>query len=141
MSSYPLRHGPDAHDVQGNVLAAFNKPLATFLLVALPPDVATARAWLSEMEPLVATTKEVEDFYDRRREPGGKALSATWTGLGLTWHGLHALEPPRDLNRDLASQWAFRAGPPGGRGTSATRPRRGCSEAPKRSIRRRSTPS
>jgi Dyp-type peroxidase family len=124
----PLRHGPHARDVQGNVLAAFNKPLATFLFVALSEDVGAARAWVAELAPMVATTEEVEDFYERRKEVASGSEPeeaarvsetpqephhddvAAWIGVGLTWHGLNALAPARELGPDLAEHWAFRVG-------------------------------
>lgn len=113
LASLPLRRGPDAREIQGNVLAAFNKPQMAFLLVSLPEDHDRARAWLWELEPLVASTEEVEDSNESRRGKGPdlEGIAATWTAIGLTWTGLCALAPSLGLERDLAEHWAFRVGP------------------------------
>ena len=106
MDDLPLR---GSEDIQGNVLAAFNKDHQTLLLYRLPEDGVRARAWLAEIEPLVSATREVEDFneeYSRRRRAGESIdeLAATWVGLGLTASGLRRLTADPDrLEADLAS--------------------------------------
>jgi Dyp-type peroxidase family len=95
-------------DIQGNVLAAFNKPHMHFLMLRLPRDADAARAWLDGMAGQVATGDAVAKH--NALVDQGRAKSATWIGLGLTWSGLEKLEAP-DLDRALADDYAFRVGP------------------------------
>jgi Dyp-type peroxidase family len=111
----PLR---SSENIQGNVLSAFNKDHARFVLVSLPTEAKQARAWLAEVEPLVATVREVEDFNEefsrRRREaPTDLAsMAARWVGLGLTVTGLRKLvTDPAGLDAELASLVAARRPP------------------------------
>jgi len=89
----PLR---DSENIQGNVLAAFNKDHMTFLLLNFT-NRQGARNWLEELERRVATTKEVEDFNtdfsNARRASGGEdpPMKAVWVNVGLTIDGLRAL--------------------------------------------------
>ena len=89
----PLR---DSENIQGNVLAAFNKDHMTFLLLDFP-DPEGARDWLKEIHPRVTTTKEVEDFNTEfssaRRARGGEdpPMKAVWVNVGLTIDGLRTL--------------------------------------------------
>jgi Dyp-type peroxidase family len=101
----PLRR---SEHVQGNVLAGFNKPHMRFLLIALPPDAAAARAWLRELAPEVATTDQVFEHNLARKR--GKHEPATWIGLALTRWGLEALGV-RGVDRRLADHHAFLVGP------------------------------
>jgi Dyp-type peroxidase family len=126
-SAPPLR---SSVEIQGNVLAAFNKPLQTFLLLAFA-DADRGRQWLGDMAGLVATTQAVEDFNevysDRRdREDGApEDLHAVWINVTLTFGGLSKLAgretldqiPPRfSALRDGAAARAARIGD---RGSSA----------------------
>ena len=95
-------------DIQGNVLAGFNKPHMRFLLLRLPPDPAAARAWLAELAPLVATTREVADYNDGFAS--GKQEPKTWIALALTRWGLEAVGV-RSVERALADHHAFLFGP------------------------------
>jgi Dyp-type peroxidase family len=119
----PLR---DSENIQGNVLAAFNKDHTTFLLLNFV-NRQGARNWLGELEPRVATTKEVEDFNtdfsNARRASGGEdpPMKAVWVNVGLTIDGLRTLSANfGDLDADLRNlsgerQWqgfaAFRDKP------------------------------
>jgi Dyp-type peroxidase family len=86
-------------DLQGNILAGFNKDYASFLLFALPPDQAQAREWLRDLVDQVATTEEVKQFNDlfrairRRRGRKGRegVVEATWMNLAFTHDGLEKL--------------------------------------------------
>ena len=91
-------------EIQGNILAAFNKDHQMFLFLRLPDDSAAARAWLTEIEPQIATTDEVETFNEQfsaaRRKRGGddpEKLAAVWVAIGLTVSGLRKLwhDPPQ----------------------------------------------
>lgn len=107
MTPLPLRTGGAANDVQGNVLAGFNKPHMHFLIVQLPRAVTAARAWLGEIAPRVACTREVAEhnalFRARRADP------RSWLGLALTRGGLEALGV--DVRQELAEHHAFLVGP------------------------------
>jgi Dyp-type peroxidase family len=89
----PLRA---SENIQGNVLAAFNKDHMTFLLLDFT-DSEGAREWLKEIHRRVTTTKEVEDFNtefsNARRARGGEdpPMKAVWVNVGLTIDGLEAL--------------------------------------------------
>jgi deferrochelatase/peroxidase EfeB len=55
----PLTESPAADEIQGNVLAPFNKPHMHFLMVRLPEQGDRARGWLAEMAGLVASSGKV----------------------------------------------------------------------------------
>lgn len=106
------------NELQGNVLAAFNKDHAAFLLLAFG-DGDRAREWIAEIEPHVSGSASVESFNAhfsaRRRELGADPpdLSAEWLGLAFTFAGLRAVSAsPRRLARELRNQFpAFCEGP------------------------------
>lgn len=85
-----------SREVQGNVLAAFNKDHETFRLVAFA-DAEKGRSWLLSMLGHVSVTADVEQFNEqfslRRRVSGGdpKDLKATWVSVSLTYDGLKLL--------------------------------------------------
>jgi Dyp-type peroxidase family len=126
-SDPPLRNSVE---IQGNVLAAFNKGQQTFLLVAFA-DAGRGRQWLGDMAPLVATTKAVEDFNEGfsacRRQPGCNPdnLRAVWTNVTLTFRGLSRLAKPETIAQipsrfsALRDGAARRAPKVGDRGASA----------------------
>jgi Dyp-type peroxidase family len=126
-SDPPLRNSVE---IQGNVLAAFNKDHQMFLLVAFA-DAARGRQWLGDIEGLVATTKEVEDFNEefsaRRRRDGRdpEDLRAVWTNVTLTFGGLSKLAKPQTIAQipsrfsALSDGPAERAARIGDRGSSA----------------------
>ena len=87
----------DLKEIQGNIVAGFNKDFASFLLLALPDDQAQARAWLAELVGQVATAEEVNQFNDLfravRTRRGGRegAVEAAWMNLAFTHEGLGKL--------------------------------------------------
>jgi len=90
----------DLREIQGNILAGFNKDFASFLLFALPAEQEKAKAWLRELVDEVATTDEVKAFNDlfrlireNHRDREG-LVQATWMNLALTYSGLAALAVP-----------------------------------------------
>ena len=108
----PLRQSTE---IQGNVLAAFNKDHALFLLLQFP-DRLGAQQWLQQIASRVATTADVatynRQFQQARDATGGddpRGLKAVWIGLSLTAPGIEILAP--DVAGDLARFEAFRAGP------------------------------
>jgi Dyp-type peroxidase family len=117
-------------EIQGNVLAAFNKGHQAFVLLAFA-DADRGRQWLGEMVGLVATTEAVESFNEnysasRRRlgrDPEG--LHAVWTNVTLTFGGLSNLATPETVEQipprfsALRQGAALRAARIGDRGPSA----------------------
>jgi Dyp-type peroxidase family len=111
----------DSMEIQGNILAPFNKPHQVFLFVTFDHQDAAARRWLERLADRVATTRDVaahNDEYRKLREEHGqdkvrampKARRA-WMGVGLTSWGLVTLH--RELAADLAAYEAFWWGPLG----------------------------
>jgi Dyp-type peroxidase family len=87
----------DLKEIQGNIVAGFNKDFASFLFLALPDDQAKARAWLAELVDQVATAEEVKQFNDLfgaiRTRRGGRegVVEAAWMNLAFTHAGLGKL--------------------------------------------------
>jgi Dyp-type peroxidase family len=104
-------------DIQGNVLAGFNKDQQTLLFLRMPrgddgePSAETVeefRAWLGRLVPFVATTAEVLAFnrlfkeVRRRRGVETGAVQATWINVALGFHALRALTADVDGLRGRA---------------------------------------
>jgi Dyp-type peroxidase family len=83
--------------IQGNLLAGFNKDYTSYLFLALPDDPARARAWLGGLVGQVATAQEVKQFNDlfrairRRRGDREGVVEAAWMNLAFTHEGLGRL--------------------------------------------------
>lgn len=104
---------PDADQIQGNILAGFNKDHQTFLFVRFG-DSGDARRWLGAVSGEVATVREVQSYngvfklVHRRRGHASNVVQSTWMNLALTASGLDALGVTAD---ELATfPTAFRAG-------------------------------
>lgn len=83
-------------EIQGNILAGFNKDHASFLFLVLPQDAARAQAWLAEVADEVASTTEVQQFNDlfklvKARHHDREVIEATWMNLAFSFSGLQAL--------------------------------------------------
>jgi Dyp-type peroxidase family len=114
----------DSEEIQGNILAAFNKPLQQFLFLNFRQNQAGARAWLRHLirDRRVATTRDVaahnRRYRELRKQYGAQRLrqeppvSQDWMGVGLTSWGLVTLHP--ELAADLVAFGAFWRGPLGG---------------------------
>jgi hypothetical protein len=100
-----------SEDIQGNILAAFNKPFQAFLFLNFRNDGAKAREWLRSLldQNRIATTKAVTQHNDDREN----APPQTWLAVGLTRSGLVTLHP--ELAADLLPFQAFWEGPLGTR--------------------------
>jgi Dyp-type peroxidase family len=87
----------DLKEIQGNVVAGFNKDDISFLFLVLPDDQTEARAWLAELVGQVATAEEVKQFNDlfrairRRRGDREGVVEAAWMNLAFTHEGLGKL--------------------------------------------------
>lgn len=93
-ANLPLRNSTE---IQGDVLAGFNKDHRVYLFLQFS-DQARGRAWLKELLPSIATTKNVADF--NAAFSAAKAanhgvdppnLKATWVNVSLTFDGLSML--------------------------------------------------
>lgn len=115
MPAAPDLHLRNSTEIQGDILAAFNKDHRVYLFLRFP-DQARGRAWLKEIVPLISTTKAVADFnvsfHDARVANGGvdPDLKATWVNVSFTLGGLKLLLKS-DPSRDLAQFQAFVDGP------------------------------
>jgi Dyp-type peroxidase family len=90
----PLR---TSTEIQGDILAGFNKDYRLYLFLRFP-DQYHGRAWLKELIPYIADTKEVAAFNAlfslSRHAAGGKDpvnLKATWVNVDFTLDGLKLL--------------------------------------------------
>jgi Dyp-type peroxidase family len=83
--------------IQGNVVAGFNKDYTSYLFLTLPDEPDRARAWLAGLVGQVATAEEVKRFNDlfreirRRRGQREGAVEAAWMNLAFTHEGLGKL--------------------------------------------------
>ena len=94
----------EADEIQGNVLAGFNKDHQTFLFVRLPEDQVAAKAWLRDVTSEVATQTEVLAFNSLYKQLRGRRhsridgmLSVVWMNLAFTASGLARLGHTEDL--------------------------------------------
>jgi Dyp-type peroxidase family len=84
-------------EIQGNIVAGFNKDYASYLFFALPNEKAQARRWLAGLVDQVATTEEVKQFNDlfrtirHRRGDREGVVEAAWMNLAFTHEGLGKL--------------------------------------------------
>ena len=99
----PLRR---SENIQGNILAPFNKPHQRFLFISFGNDRVAARRWLARLVADVATTEQVVEHRDARAESGE---TKEWTGVSFTSSGLVLLDS--DLAKDLVYFDAFWQGP------------------------------
>jgi Dyp-type peroxidase family len=85
--------------IQGNVLAGFNKDHQRFVFFRLG-EADAARAWVRALSDEVASTQEVAAFNElfrtasARAQGEGGAPRASWTNVALTADGLAALGVP-----------------------------------------------
>jgi Dyp-type peroxidase family len=95
--TYPALRADD--NVQGNVLAGFNKDHQVFLFLQLPEGSAVRRylrALQSRVTPNSAVAAFNQEFSAARRMAGGTdplSLSTIWVGLALTAGGLEVVHP------------------------------------------------
>ena len=101
-------------DIQGNILAPFNKPCQRFLFISFMNQVAKAREWLGQLlaRDGVASTKQVlehNEAYKRATPEERKLVAQSWVGVSFTSSGLVTLDQGRA--RDLVAYDAFWQGP------------------------------
>jgi Dyp-type peroxidase family len=95
---YPTLRTSD--EIQGNVLAGFRKDRQQLIFVSFGGNTPNARAWLSEILPRIATTRQVASFNEAfsaaRSAAGGDdpvSLAALWVNVSLTASGIRLLAP------------------------------------------------
>jgi len=106
----------DCDEIQGNILAGFNKDHQTLIFFRLRDDLVAARGWLAELTPDIASTTEVRQFNelfklvnsrrDSRHRGERGTVEATWVNAAFTYGGLARLQAE---NLDAFPD-AFRAG-------------------------------
>ncbi|MFE7113238.1 Dyp-type peroxidase [Streptomyces sp. NPDC057575] len=102
-------------DIQGNILAAFNKDFMDFRYLRFP-DAAKGRGWLSAILNTVATTNETEDFNEqfslaRRAFGRDPSITTVRCGVSLTFEGLVKIaNKPDQIKKDLSTFTSFCAG-------------------------------
>ena len=85
-------------NIQGNVLAGFNKDHQMLLLIGFT-DTASARAWLTELRPRLSANNQVASFNQRfsalRRTAGTDPENhyALWSNVSFTAAGIDVLAP------------------------------------------------
>lgn len=120
---YGLSH-PAAEDepklnvdnIQGNILAGFNKDFQTLVFLRID-NVVNFKAWLRGFSPRIATLGEVITFNRlfksmRRRLGADPPLKVTWINIGFTFHGLQLLHNDANLFTDRAFRDGLRARSP-----------------------------
>lgn len=97
----------DVNEIQGNILAGFNKDHQVFLFLKMGRDAASilaVRAWLRAIAPQISSVAEVRLFNELfrslrgrlRRDPHG--LSATWVNIAFSAPALEALTSREEMN-------------------------------------------
>src|ERR1035437_1374609 len=112
----PIRPQPPYPDlrsntnIQGNVLAGFNKDHQAILFLHIP-DQSHGQTLLNDLLPLVSTNADVTDFNQKFSAARRSAhqdpddLSATWIGVSLTFSGLRVLSPGSEGPLSGPLQW------------------------------------
>jgi Dyp-type peroxidase family len=125
----PLRNGQDSVEIQGDILAGFNKDYRTYLFLQFP-DTVRARAWLGALAPLIAPTIVVAAFNERfsaaHQAQGGADppnLKATWVNVSFTYAGLALLFEDQTKLPGVTDYRAFVEGPVGPLNPTPERPR------------------
>lgn len=91
-----------SEDIQGNVLAPFNKDHQVIRFVTFPADRTRIRLWLAAMVVHLSNTKDVRNFnvlFSAARSLYGSdpaTLQATWTTLSLTAKGITMAVDPKE---------------------------------------------
>jgi Dyp-type peroxidase family len=83
-------------EIQGNILAGFNKDFQTFLFLKIH-DRELTKIWLGSLIPYIATVAEVLSFnrmfrmLRNRRSADPQGMVATWINIAFTYEGIKAL--------------------------------------------------
>jgi Dyp-type peroxidase family len=91
----------DVDDIQGNILAGFNKDHQILLLLEIN-DVTSAKRWLAAIQGHIASTAEVLVFnrlrkaVKLRRDNAPSGFVATWVNIAFSHAGLTKLTTPAE---------------------------------------------
>lgn len=97
----------DVHDIQGNILAGFNKDHQRLIALQIR-DVAAARRWLARVVPSINSLAEVHQFntlFRMRRSRLGRdphGLVATWMNIAFSRDGIAKLTSDADALPDTS---------------------------------------
>jgi Dyp-type peroxidase family len=109
MPAIPLNSEPllEMEDIQGNILAGFNKDHQAFLFLAInleggdaEANQAWAKRWLGQLVPRISTAAEVHQFNQlfrairARRNAEPRGLVASWINIAFTKSGIAKLVSP-----------------------------------------------
>ncbi len=97
-------------NIQGNIIAPFNKPCQHFLFLNFDNNATNARDWLSELvgKGFVASTEQVENHRAARKDAGSGSLpTPVWRAVSFTSSALVTLDVERELATDLVTFDAF----------------------------------
>jgi Dyp-type peroxidase family len=102
-------------DIQGNILAGFNKDFMTFLFLRIRPgasELTKARHWLKNtLGPQISNTLEVLNFnrdFKAAKLAGLPLPVATWVNVAVSAPGVRRLRPAAEV--DQFADEAFRLG-------------------------------
>lgn len=84
-------------NIQGNIVAGFNKDFQTLIFLKIV-DIHHFKRWLKSLIPFIATTAEVLAFNRlfkeiRKRRGESRAVQATWINIALSFPALKQLTP------------------------------------------------
>jgi Dyp-type peroxidase family len=106
----PLRM---SENIQGNILAPFNKPCQRFIFISFCNRQPEAQSWLAQLVRAgVASTSQVVEYGEARSLAIDKDVDLEprqWVGVSLTSSGLVTLHP--QFSQDLVAYEAFWQGP------------------------------
>ncbi len=123
MATTPLK----LDNIQGNILAGFNKDHQSFLFINFPAG-SNPKGWLAQIIPDVASTAEVAAFNSLFKQASARrgnehTLKSSWMNLALSASGLQQLEIPQPELESFPAAFkagmSARAGEIGDAGTSA----------------------
>lgn len=106
----------EINDIQGNSLAGFNKDFQLFLCLKIH-DASSAKTWIRNITPRIATVAEVLMFNNlfrtlrNRRGEDPQGLVATWINIAFTYEGIQKLVPEKDA-KQFRTDDPFRIGMP-----------------------------
>lgn len=108
----------DVHDIQGNIIAGFNKDIQVLAAFKIR-NRAAAKRWLRRITPEINNASELLQFnavFRQRRMRLGKdpeGLTATWVNIAFSFAGLKALTSEAAVEK--IEDDAFKIGLSGGR--------------------------
>ncbi|MBW4622749.1 MAG: Dyp-type peroxidase [Cyanosarcina radialis HA8281-LM2] len=104
MADIPQEEVLEIADIQGNILAGFNKDFQCFLFLKIF-DRPIAKSWLSSLVPYIASTQEVLLFNQMfrtlraRRGTDPQGMAATWINIAFTYEGIKKLTSEEEANK------------------------------------------